>query len=193
AGDARIGAGGQRREYDTIAARLVADGHERVLDWGTGYGQIADRLIRAGLQVEAFDYLPSLAAATERRALEPYFPELTVLLSSDPVHLPYPTAHFTAVLSCGVLEHVESPEQSLTEIKRVRAPGGNLYVYKLPNERSYLEWIARHSGLDYHGQLPFDRLYNLESARRLLEDAGFTVAEIRYANMLPLTLTSGWL
>jgi hypothetical protein len=88
----------------------------------------------------------------------------------------------------GVLEHVGDPDASLDEIARVLEPGGLLYVYKLPNRKSYLEAIARRTGGYYHGQLPDDRLYDIDSARALLQRHGYQVLELRHANMLPLTL-----
>jgi SAM-dependent methyltransferase len=188
--DAPITAGAQRREYEAITRRIAAEVDGRVLDWGAGLGQVTALLIRAGVAAEAFDYDGKTDGVVP---LEPYFPELSVRRSSDPVALPYPNDSFAAVLSCGVLEHVEDPRGSLLEIRRVLRPGGILYVFKLPNERSYLEWIARHVGLDYHGQFVFDRLYTPTTARRLLESCGYRVREARYANMLPLTLTAGWL
>ena len=52
-----------------------------------------------------------------------------------------------------------------------------------------LERIARATGLYYHGMDPRDRLYTMASARELLTRHGFTVLELRHANMLPLTLS----
>jgi SAM-dependent methyltransferase len=109
-------------------------------------------------------------------------------VSDDPVALPYPDGAFDAVLSCGVLEHVADKPASLAELRRVLTPGGALYVFKLPNRRSYLEAIARRLGLYHHGANPLDDVYTLESARDLLARRGFAVREARYANMLPLTL-----
>ncbi len=91
------------------------------------------------------------------------------------------------MLSCGVLEHVADPDASLDELHRVLAPGGRLYVYKLPNRHSYLEWLARRLGLYYHGKLPHDRVYTEASAEAILERHGFAVRELRSANVLPLT------
>ena len=188
--DAPVLAGAQRREYEAITRRIAADVDGRVLDWGAGLGQVTHLLTKAGVDVEAFDYDARTDVVVP---LAPHFPELSVRRSSDPVTLPYPDESFAAVLSCGVLEHVKDPTGSLLEIRRVLRPGGTLYVFKLPNERSYLEWIARHVGLDYHGELPDDQLYTPTTARRLVESCGYRVSELRYANMLPLTLTSRWL
>jgi ubiquinone/menaquinone biosynthesis C-methylase UbiE len=104
------------------------------------------------------------------------------------VRLPFDDASFDAVLSCGVLEHVQDPDGSLEEIRRVLRAGGTFYLYNLPNRWAYTERIARLLGLYYHGKLPHDRVYTLRSARELLERQGFEVGELRRAHMLPLVL-----
>ncbi len=176
-----------RREYQAIVARIAHDRPGPVLDWGCGYGHISRMLVDAGLAVTSFDYADEVEQDGPR-ALE-RFPELEVYLSSDPRRLPYPDGAFGAVLSCGVLEHVEDPAASLVELRRVLRPGGTLYVYKLPNRFSYLEKIAKRAGLYYHGKLPNDRTYDLRSARALLEAAHYEVVEGERANLVPLSLT----
>ena len=176
----------QMAEYQAVAERIARDGQTKVLDWGCGYGQMTDLLGGHGLTVTAIDYDPGIGEV-ESRPLERY-PGLEALYTGDPVRLPFDDAGFDAVLSMGVLEHVGDPDGSLDEIARVLRPGGLVYVYKLPNRLSYLEAIARRTGQYFHGQLPDDRLYDVESARALLERHGFEVLELRRANMLPLTL-----
>jgi ubiquinone/menaquinone biosynthesis C-methylase UbiE len=175
----------QLQEYEAIADRIERDRPARVLDWGCGWGQMTDLLTRRGLTVEAFDYVgPSAPEAVV--TLEKY-PHLTAFRSGQPVALPYEDDAFDAVLSCGVLEHVQDPGASLDELHRVLKPGGRLYVYKLPNRRSYLEAIAKRAGLYYHGKLENDTLYTVPSAVQLVRDHGYDVQEARLANMLPLT------
>jgi 2-polyprenyl-3-methyl-5-hydroxy-6-metoxy-1,4-benzoquinol methylase len=186
--DINIRAGAQIREYVAIADRIARDHPARVLDWGCGWGQITDLLIRRGLTVEPFDVDPSIDAE-RRRPLEVYS-EIEALISPELRTLPYSDGEFDAVLSCGVLEHVIDADASLDEVRRVLRPGGILYVYKLPNRFSYLEKIAKRSGLYYHGKLEHDRLYTLASARAIVESHGFEIVELRRANMLPLTLAS---
>jgi SAM-dependent methyltransferase len=184
--DIHLHSGPQMAEYRAAAARVAAGGHREVLDWGAGFGQMSDLMLRRGLDVTASEYDPA-ADGVQRRPLS-RLPELEASFTSDPVRLPYADDSFDAVLSMGVLEHVRDPDGSLDEIARVLRPGGTLYVYKLPNRFSYLEAIARRTGQYFHGQGDDDRLYTVPTARELLERHGYEVLEIRYANMLPLTL-----
>jgi len=185
-GDVNLRSGPQMREYQAIARRISADRPSAILDWGCGYGQVTDLLWRAGLDVTAFEHRPGIEEGVwplER------FPHLSAHMSPDPRRLPFKDREFDAVLSCGVLEHVEDPDASLEEIRRVLVPGGTFYVYKLPNRTSYLEAIARRLGLYYHGAMEHDRVYDRRSAMALLTRHGFSVQEIRLMNMLPLTIT----
>src|SRR5438034_4436622 len=45
-----------QREQELAIERIAADGNRRVLDWGCGRGQMTQRLVDAGIAVEAFDY-----------------------------------------------------------------------------------------------------------------------------------------
>jgi len=184
--DLVLRSGPQTREYEAIADRIAADRPGRVLDWGCGWGQISDMMIRRGLEVESFEYDESVEEPTVA-PLE-RFPHIQAHRSPEPVKLPFGDGEFDAVLGCGVLEHVMHPDGSLDELHRILKPGGTLYVYKLPNRLSYLEWIARRVGMYHHGVGPFDKLYTLGEGRALIERHGYDVAEQRHANMLPLTL-----
>lgn len=175
-------------EYRSIARRIHADGVVRILDWGCGYGQMSELLSGLGLEVTSFDYRPDVEEGI--RPLERY-PHLRAHLSHDPRRLPFADSSFDAVLSCGVLEHVEDPDASLEEIRRVLISAGTFYVYKLPNRASYLEAIAKRAGLYYHGAFAHDRVYTRRSALALLRRHAFAVEEFRRMNMLPLTLTGG--
>jgi len=183
--DVNLRSGPQMEEYRAIAARIAGDRPASLLDWGCGYGQVSDLLYRRGLEVTSFDFRPGAQDGVV--ALERY-PHIRAHVSGEPRRLPFADGAFAAVLSCGVLEHVEDPDASLEEIRRVLLPGGTFYVYKLPNRRSYLEAIARRAGLYYHGALEHDRVYTRRSALALLGAHGFAVDEIRRMNMLPLTL-----
>jgi SAM-dependent methyltransferase len=174
------------REYEAIVDRIAAERPGRVLDWGCGHGQISHLLRERGVEVESFDYREG--SETKLVTLE-HFPDIEAHVSGDPVALPFPDGRFDVVLSCGVLEHVQQPEASLSELRRVLRPGGRLLVYKLPNRLSYLEAIARRTGLYYHGAYPDDRVYDRRSAVGLVSSRGFRVDSFRRTNLLPLTVT----
>ena len=164
------------------------DGQRRVLHWGRGWGQLTKLLTDRGLEVTSFEYDPTEEGV--RTSEFDVYPGLFATLSSDSRALPFPDDSFEAVLSMGVLEHVEDPGASLDEIRRVLVPGGTFYCYKLPNRQSYLEFVARRSGRMYiHGQAPNDRLYDVASAVDLVRRHGFEVIEARRSNMLPLAVT----
>jgi ubiquinone/menaquinone biosynthesis C-methylase UbiE len=184
--DANLRSGPQMLQYQALADDLAARKPGRVLDWGCGYGQVTALLRERDIDVVPFDYRQELSEPT----VEPLerFPEIQAHLSPDPVALPFDAGTFDTVLSCGVLEHVQDPDASLDEIRRVLRPGGTFYVTNLPNRYSYTEKGARLLGLYYHGQLPDDRVYTKRSIERLVERHGFTVRELRHAHMLPLTL-----
>jgi SAM-dependent methyltransferase len=189
--DVNIRSAPQMREYRRIADRLAADRPRRVLDWGCGAGQVTALLRSRDLDVTAYDYRDDVDGPVVRPL--PHYPEVDAHLSAEPVALPFGDGSFDAVLSCGVLEHVQDPDGSLEELKRVLAPAGTLYVYKLPNRRSYLEAIAKLAArlgapIYFHGKLPHDRVYDEAGARALLERHGYDVRELGLANMLPLTL-----
>ncbi|WP_446664555.1 class I SAM-dependent methyltransferase [Flexivirga sp. B27] len=175
-------------EYDAVAERVAQDGNTDVLDWGCGVGYVAQFMRDRGLQVSLYDFDPG-AEAVEERVL-PNFDGMTAKFSADPVRLPYADESFDAVLSLGTLEHVQFPEHSLAEIRRVLRPRGYFYCYKLPNRWSYVEYAARRKGKNYHGAQPHDRLYSLHSGRQMIAKSGFDVLEAQYRNMLPASATS---
>src|SRR4051794_24063074 len=189
--DVNIRSAPQMREYDEIADRLADDRAGHVLDWGCGAGQMTALLRQRGLEVTAFDYRAGLSEPEVQPLV--HYPDVSAHLSPDPVALPFADGSFDAVLSCGVLEHVQDPDGSLEELKRVLAPAGTLYVHKLPNRWSDLEAAARGASrlgapIYFHGKAPDDRVYDERAARTLLERHGYRVRELGLVNMLPLTL-----
>ena len=176
----------QMREYAEIADEIARSKPSRVLDWGCGFGQLTALLHERGVPAVAMDYRHGEPGPPQRMALDLY-PQIEATITTDPVEIPFDTNCFDAVVSVGVLEHVPHPTLSLAEIARVLRPSGALFVYKLPNRRSWIEAAAKRSGRYFHGKGPTDVVYTRSSARKLLTDAGFDIGDCRLANMLPLT------
>ena len=105
----------------TLAALV---GAERILDIGTGEGQIARRAARAGAEVVGIDpTLAQLRVAVSRGGQPRY-------ARAAATGLPFADGSFDAVVVCLVFEHITEPEVAIAEIARVLRPGGR-FVFLL--------------------------------------------------------------
>lgn len=174
------------RIADEISEQMQAVKSPRLLDWGSGHGQMSYLLARRGFEVISYQYIESSDEPAVKE-VDYSFGELSlpITLYSDPVKIPFPDGHFDAVLSCGVLEHVDNEEASLDEIWRVLKPGGFFFVYQLPQEGSWLEFFIRKFKLGYY----HEHRYTVGGVRRLLSSHRFSIQNIRRANMLPKSFT----
>jgi SAM-dependent methyltransferase len=168
------------RIADLLAAYCASlDARFPILDWGCGYGQVSWLLLQRGIKPVSFDVMerPAREAISLLQSVE-------VKYCADPLHLPYPSESFGAVLSVGVLEHVPDFDCSLGEIHRVLQPRGLLFIFMLPNRYSWAEWIADRRGMSAH---PFK--FTFGSAEEMLKSHGFTVEKRWRRNFLPRNLT----
>lgn len=98
------------------------DGAHRVLDVGTGEGQIARALAARGATVVGLDPTPAQLETALQRGGGPAY----ALALSD--GLPVSTASVDAVVVSLVFEHVDDLESSLAEVARVLRPGGRFLL-----------------------------------------------------------------
>ena len=170
----RVGAS----QYVEILSHVLENrAGDRILDWGSGFGQNTLLLSRAGLEVHTFDV---------RDRYRPYFDlaipsdRLRFTHGTDGTHLPYENGFFDNVLSCGVLEHVPDESGSLREVFRVLQPGGRFFLYHLPNRYSYTEFKNRRTGGYFH-----DRTYARGEIEALMAAHGFRVLSVERFHFLP--------
>ncbi|MFN8496545.1 MAG: class I SAM-dependent methyltransferase [Anaerolineae bacterium] len=169
--------------YIRIADEIAADlpPGARILDWGCGRGQMSFLMARRGFDVTSYD-----VGQTPAEKVSPLFPEIAIRIGDDPIALPYPDEAFDAALSIGVLEHVPFPAASLAEIYRILAPGGQLFIYNLPQRHSWPEMLRESLGLPGTHR----RRFTMADVTTLLTNAGLAVTRARRTNMLPKHLTS---
>ncbi|MBU0671860.1 MAG: class I SAM-dependent methyltransferase, partial [Candidatus Margulisbacteria bacterium] len=148
--------------------KILGDG--RILDWGCGAGQMSYLLKNRGLDVTSCDI-----RSGNRPLLEGIGQSVQQL--TDQVKLPFTDASFDAVLSSGVLEHVNDQFASLKEISRILKDGGYFFVYMLPNRYSYVEFIS-----DLLGRGDHPVKYSLKEIRGIVEQTGFEVSRMGYQN-----------
>jgi len=165
------------RFADEIKSKMSSG---KILDWGCGFGQMSFLLQQRHLQVSSYDIADH--AYTEPSTV---FPSVSILHGTDPVALPFPDESFDAVLSCGVLEHVPQENESLKEIHRVLRPGGRFFIYNLPQQGSYKEFILEKIHVGY----THERKYTVASTTALLNQFHFRVVAARRTSMLPHNLT----
>jgi ubiquinone/menaquinone biosynthesis C-methylase UbiE len=133
------------------------------LDLGCGDGAVssavpADRLTLADVSAVA------LARARAR------IPQADVVELEPDAPLPFPDGEFDLVVCTETLEHVRDLQLLLSEIRRVLEPGGRLAVTTPANRRL----IAAPDPLS-----PHLRFLTKRSLRRLLDQMGFDIRELR--------------
>jgi SAM-dependent methyltransferase len=167
-----------------VRSRLTAQSH--VLDLGCGRGGVVELIwhdvkLAAGLDPD----VPSLA---EHRA-----PGMPVIRGRGE-HLPFAGESFDLIVCLWVLEHIESPEVVLSEVRRVLRPGGH-FVFLTPNLRNplllmnrlakALPQLQRRIVPRLYGRVEADtfpvryRANTEESIRRLASLCGLEVALLR--------------
>lgn len=119
-----------------------------VLDLGAGMGGFAVAAALAGAQVTACEYNPAYCTIIRLRAAK-YALRLPVFNAAGEA-LPFPGGAFDTVVAWDVLEHVQSPERVLSEIRRVLRPGGTALLTAI-NRRA---WIDPHYHLRGINWLP---------------------------------------
>lgn len=104
-----------------------------ILDLGTGTAQIPIELLKwnAELRVTAIDLAESMLKLARKNVATAGFARQIRVERVDAKGLPYPTGHFTAVMSNSIVHHIPEPKTVLAEACRVLRAGGVLFVRDL--------------------------------------------------------------
>lgn len=146
-----------------------------LLDIGAGPGIVGDQIRKRGFRYVAADQ--SVGMARECRARPDSLGEVAVA-SADA--LPFKGGAFDVVMTLGVLEYLQSPQEALRECRRVLHKEGT-FVMSLLNRRSpfrRLQRLRRGLGLDPNPIPPAH--FSASQAKRMLASAGFEFQTIRY-------------
>lgn len=115
-------------------------GHDQLLDLGAGAGILPAMNFRGhAARICGID-------PDERVTTNPCLDEGRVGFGEQ---IPYPNETFDVVIADNVMEHLTSPEQVLSEVKRVLKPGGR-FLFKTPNSWHYMPVIARLTPHKFH-------------------------------------------
>lgn len=106
-----------------MAAANLA-GARRVLDVGTGEGQVARLAVRGGAElVVGVDPTGAQVVEAARRGGGP------VYARAGAAGLPFAPASFDCVVACLVFEHIDAVDAAIAEVARVLEPGGRFLFF----------------------------------------------------------------
>ncbi|MGE3317392.1 MAG: class I SAM-dependent methyltransferase, partial [Planctomycetaceae bacterium] len=135
--------------------------HRRILDVGSGAGQILGHLLRftrPDTELVGFD----LSHAMLRRARLRLKSQRPSYVTGDLMHLPFADDTFDCA-TCGyVIEHLPDPRPGLKEIERVLRPGGSVLI--LATEDTFSGALTSRTWKC--------RTYNRAELKRACEDSG---------------------
>ena len=128
-------------EYTEQIIPLVLEwtaGFDRILEVGTGEGQVARAMATAGAAVVGVDPTHNQISEATRRSGGPTY------VRSGAESLSFPSATFDAVVCCLVFEHIDAVDEALAEVSRVLRPGGRFVFstthpirWALPDDPGY--------------------------------------------------------
>jgi SAM-dependent methyltransferase len=118
------GADAEYEEQILPMAAAYLDGFERVLDVGTGEGQLARLAVRGGAtQVVGVDPTWAQVAVARERGRGPAYARASA------AQLPFADGTFDAVVACLVFEHITEVDAALAEVGRVLHDGGRFLFF----------------------------------------------------------------
>jgi ubiquinone/menaquinone biosynthesis C-methylase UbiE len=156
---------------------------ERILDLGTGTALIPIELCRRSPSghVTAIDLAQHMLTLARRNVARAGYSDRITLEAVDAKAMPYADASFDAVISNSIVHHVPDPRAVLTEVQRVTASGGLIFLRDLsrpPNEAEVDRLVSL-----YGGEPPADpsRQSSFEHQRALFRaslHAALTIEEV---------------
>jgi SAM-dependent methyltransferase len=152
--------------YNDYLTRLIRESTESkdLIDFGAGIGTFSKRLRTAGYHVKCIEPDPLQRQRLEEQGFDTL--ESITAVADD-------SASF--IFSLNVFEHIHDDSVAAREIRQKLKPGGTLLIYVPAFECLW-------SSLDE--KLCHNRSYTETTLRRLVEQEGFAIKNVRYADCL---------
>lgn len=155
--------------YDEIVAGLG----QRVLEVGSGTGNITQFLLAENHDVVATDIVPSYREELRTRFANNSHLQISTFDLDRPAPPEFTGQKFDSVVCLNVLEHIENDVYALQQMREVIKPGGHLALL-----------VPAHQFLfgAFDTAVGHFRRYDKKSLRACLETAGFTVNSLKFFN-----------
>jgi SAM-dependent methyltransferase len=152
--------------YNDFLTRLIRESTEsnELTDFGAGIGTFSKRLRTAGYQVKCIEPDPLQKEKLEEEGFETFVSITSI--QDDSVSF---------IFSLNVFEHIEHDDIAIREVRQKLKSGGALLIYVPAFE---CLWTNLDDKLCHH------RRYTKTTLRRLVEQEGFAIEHVRYADCL---------
>jgi SAM-dependent methyltransferase len=152
--------------YNDYLTRLICESTESkdLIDFGAGIGTFSKRLRSAGYHVRCIEPDPTQRQRLKEQGFDA-FDNITSV----------PDDSVSFIFSLNVFEHIEYDTIAIQEVQQKLKPGGALLIYVPAFE-------CLRTSLDE--KLGHYRRYTKTTLRRLVQEEGFAVERVRYADCL---------
>jgi SAM-dependent methyltransferase len=169
--------------YLNIAEALIDHGVDgMVIDYGAGYGGLCGVLMEKGFKCAGIELSANMVHECRERGLPVYQKSLSSLVDDG--------IKASAVVLCGVFEHLSDPRNFLSQVHAILEPNGLLI--SLQPTGTFARLLAYTSRItSFNKQLPslfyiFDApwhiaLYSLDGMSMLARSNGFELSDVRFA------------
>lgn len=163
----------EKRRFQLIRRFIPETGVNKILDAGSGSGWLAGNLTAMGYSVTAMDLGFDSIKRSKRRLSE--YREIAYTLG-DVMRVPFKDEAFDLVVMSEILEHLDSPENSIKEISGIVRKGGYLII-----SSPYKENIQYTLCIHCNEKTPVNaHLHSFDAVKisEMLRNAGFEIEKI---------------
>ena len=176
--DKRFSKGGQlidAREREAVLSALEPVEESRILEIAAGTGRFSVMLANQGADVTGIDISAAMLHHGHQRAHNEGVKDNVEFIRGDAARLPFPDNHFDAVFAMRFFHLAPTPEEFLSEMRRVTKGRIFFDTFNAFSTRSIYNWL-----------LPMgSRLYSRDEVFALLESANLELVHAEHDFLLP--------